>query len=45
MYTGAGQADVTTVAVNVIVMSRTTHFLKYTPWCAVYLWWRLTYFW
>ena len=31
MYTGAAQADVTTTAVNVIVMSRTTHFLKYTP--------------
>jgi len=31
MYTGAVQADVTTVAVDVIVMSHTTHFLKYTP--------------
>ena len=30
MYTGAGQASVTTTAENVIVMSRTTHF-KYTP--------------
>ena len=30
MYTGAVQADVTTAAVNVI-MSHTTHFLKYTP--------------
>ena len=28
MYTGA---DVTATAVNVIVMSRTTQFLKYTP--------------
>ena len=31
MYTGAAQADVTTAAVNVIIMSHTTHFLKYTP--------------
>ena len=45
MYTGAAQADVTTAAVNVIMMSRTTYFLKYTLWCVLYLWWRLTYFW
>ena len=31
MYTGVAQADVTTVAVNVVVMSRTTHFFKYSP--------------
>mgnify|MGYP007133218869 CR=1 FL=1 len=30
MFTGAAQADVTTAAVNVIVMSRTTHYLKYS---------------
>jgi len=29
-YTGAAQADITTAAVNVIVMSRTTHYLKYS---------------
>ena len=29
MYTGAAQADVTTAAVNVIIMAHTTHFLKY----------------
>ena len=45
MYTGAAQADVTTTAVNVIVMSRTTHFLKFTPWCTLHLWWSLSYFW
>jgi len=37
MYTGAAQADVTTAAVNVIVMSHRTHNLKYTPWCEVHL--------
>ena len=31
MYTGAAQANVTTAAVNVIIMSRNTHFLEYTP--------------
>jgi len=45
MYTGAAQSSVTNAAVNVIVMSRTTHFLKYTPWCGLHLWWRLTFFW
>jgi len=45
MQSGATQADVTTAAVNVIVISRTTQFLKYTPRCALHLWWRLTYFW
>jgi len=42
MYTGAAQANVTTAAVNVIVTSHTTHFLEYTPRCALHLWWRLT---
>ena len=37
MYTGAVQADVTTAAVNVIIMSHTTQFLKYTPWCTLHL--------
>jgi len=45
MYTGAAQADITTTAVNVIVVSRTTHFLKYIPGCTIYLWWRLIHFW
>ena len=45
MFRGAAQTDDTTETVNVIIMSRTTHFLKYTPWCALHLWWRLTYFW
>jgi len=31
MYTGAAQTDVTTAVVNIIIMSHTTHFLKYTP--------------
>ena len=33
MYTcnNAAQADVTTATVNVIVMSRTTHFLTFIP--------------
>jgi len=30
MYTGVAQADFTTAAVNVIVMSLTTHFLIFT---------------
>jgi len=45
MYKGVAHADVTTPTVNVIIMSRTTHFLKYTPWCTLHLWWSLTYFW
>ena len=31
MYIGAAHADVTTTVVNVIIVSRTTHFLKYIP--------------
>jgi len=31
MYTGAVQADFTTAALNIRIMSHTTHFLKYTP--------------
>ena len=45
MYIGAAQADVTTTVVNVIIVSRTTHFLKYIPWCALHLWWLLAYYW
>ena len=30
MFRGAAQTDDTTETVNVIIMSRTTHFLKYT---------------
>ena len=43
MYTGATQADVTTAAVNVIViMSHTTHFFKYTPGCPLH-WFNTTF--
>ena len=31
MYIGVTQVDVITMAVNVIMMSDTTHFLEYTP--------------
>jgi len=31
MYTGAAQDDITTAAVNIIIMSHTTPFLEYTP--------------
>ena len=37
MQSGATQADVTTAAVNVIVISRTTQFLKYTLMVASHL--------